>query len=56
MNNNTLQTAKQSDFVPLSITSDVIREELTELTTVKVKAHEKILDEFLTEIEAVNFR
>jgi len=56
MNTSTPQEAKQSNFVPLAITSDLFREEITELTTVKVKAHEKIFDEFLTEIETVNFR
>ena len=56
MNNSTTQTAKQSEIVPFSISADDFRNEFQELSTVKVKAHETILDDFLTEIESIDFR
>lgn len=56
MNNSTPQSAKQSEFVPFAISADAIFTEIENLSVVNVKSHETILDEFLTEIEAIDFR
>lgn len=55
-NITTPQSAKQSESVPFSISAEDFRNEFQNLSVVKVKAHDTILDEFLTEIEAVDFR
>jgi len=56
MNNTTPQSAKQSEFVPFAISADAVFTEIENLSAVNVKSHETILDEFLTEIEAIDFR
>jgi putative DNA primase/helicase len=56
MNNTATQPKTANDYPSFNITADDILNDIKSISAVKVKAHETILDEFLTEIEAVDFR
>ena len=56
MNNTATQPKTANEYPSFKITADDILNDIKSVSAVKVKAHETILDEFLTEIEAVDFR
>jgi putative DNA primase/helicase len=56
MNNTATQPETANEFPFFKITADDILNDVQSLSAVKVKAHETILDEFLIEIEAIDFR
>ena len=56
MNNTATQHKAANDYPSFNITADDILNDIQSISAVKIKAHETILDDFLTEIEAVDFR
>jgi len=56
MNNTATQPKTANEYPSFNITADDILNDIKSISAVKVKAHETIFDEFLTEIEAVDFR
>jgi putative DNA primase/helicase len=56
MNNNTGQSPKQSEFAAIGKALAEIIEKNKKPATLKAKPHETILDEFLNEIESIDFR
>lgn len=56
MNNISAQPKTANEYPFFNITADDILNDIQNISAVKVKAHETILDEFLTEIEAIDFR
>ncbi len=55
--NNTATLPKTATEYPFpNITANDILGDIQNLCAVKVKSHETILDEFLTEIESIDFR
>ncbi len=56
MNDTAIQPKTATEYTFFNITANDILGEIQELSAVKVKSHETILDEFLTEIEAIDFR
>ncbi len=56
MNNTAIQPRTASEYPFFKITADEILKDFESISAVKVKAHETILDEFLAEIESIDFR
>ncbi len=56
MNNTATLPQTASNYPFISITADDILTDIQSVSAVNIKSHETILDEFLTEIETINFR